>query len=755
MVFKVVNPKRKEVKIALLLSFLLVPLSSAECVGDNPIIKSDSFFELSQGENFKHDFELSNMDGEAVKYAFVLLDGSLSGVSLTENGLMRFTAGADEVGTHKLMIIAFKEECVGSLIVTIKVNLFESFTYIPKKIYVKTYQNQTTSFKINSGVALKETIGYEWLVDNKILSEIKTNSYDFTPLFKDVETHNITVVVKEGDEIIHVRSWFVKVININRPPVLLIEVPNFMVFANTKTGAYFLNDYFKDPDGDELTFDYEKIIPDFEIDVMKYADVNVIIDKSFVTYNPENGSIGHVFFRFIASDDEGLTAESSAVRVDVIDNLFIKNRTLSLREYCGDHVCSFAEDCTTCPYDCGECSEDEIAGCQANWNCTEWSPCWPIGVQNRSCYDTNDCDDNRTKPDEIKLCVYDATCDDGLKNGIETGVDCGGPCDPCATCDDGEQNQGELGVDCGGPCDQACPSCNDGIMNQNESDVDCGTGCQLCVGGKSCRVNLDCESYKCEYLVCSESSCYDEINNCQGEVCEKGIDCEGPCEAICNTCNDGVKNGGEIGIDCGGKCRPCPTCNDGVKNGEEVFTDCGDGCRKCTVKDFFGAYGWLAIIVIILLILFVLALFGYWFFLLTNPERVKKLYDNNLFFTFMVSLNRIQKKIKARKYTLPNSEVRQFMHDLNEAQKSSINSGVPIHDVIERAYMQIFNLPQGFDDNIFNLKVRASSMCICMKILLVGFYRKADMLLLNTFIADEEKNDFVVEMKFLLSELSA
>lgn len=38
-------------------------------------------------------------------------------------------------------------------------------------------------------------------------------------------------------------------------------------------------------------------------------------------------------------------------------------------------------------------------------------------------------------------------------NGLETGVDCGGPdCPPCATCFDGIQNQGEEGIDCGGPC---------------------------------------------------------------------------------------------------------------------------------------------------------------------------------------------------------------------------------------------------------------------------------------------------------------
>ncbi|MDT0538337.1 hypothetical protein [Croceitalea sp. P059] len=52
-----------------------------------------------------------------------------------------------------------------------------------------------------------------------------------------------------------------------------------------------------------------------------------------------------------------------------------------------------------------------------------------------------------------------ATCSDGIQNGTETGVDCGGTCEPCiaeATCDDGIQNGDEEGVDCGGSSCNAC-----------------------------------------------------------------------------------------------------------------------------------------------------------------------------------------------------------------------------------------------------------------------------------------------------------
>ncbi len=136
------------------------------------------------------------------------------------------------------------------------------------------------------------------------------------------------------------------------------------------------------------------------------------------------------------------------------------------------------------------------------------------------------------KKDEI------ATCSDGIKNGSETGIDCGGSCADCAvvaSCTDGIQNGDETGVDCGGSCD-ACGSCNDGIQNGDETGVDCGGSCPAC------------------------DSCNDGIQN--GD--ETGIDCGGSCPDACPTCTDGIQNGNETGVDCGGSCPPCFTCGDNI-----------------------------------------------------------------------------------------------------------------------------------------------------------------------------------------------
>ena len=140
-------------------------------------------------------------------------------------------------------------------------------------------------------------------------------------------------------------------------------------------------------------------------------------------------------------------------------------------------------------------------------------------------------DDSDDNPDPTPTPIATATCSDNTQNGDETGIDCGGSCDPCTvepTCTDGVQNQNEEGVDCGGPCNNDCPSCNDGVQNQNEQGVDCG----------------------------------------------------GPCDNACPNCSDNMQNGNETGVDCGGPlCAACPTCDDGIQNQDEEDVDCGGSCN--------------------------------------------------------------------------------------------------------------------------------------------------------------------------------
>ena len=230
----------------------------------------------------------------------------------------------------------------------------------------------------------------------------------------------------------------------------------------------------------------------------------------------------------------------------------------------------------------------------------------------------------------------DKTCATGKQDGQETDVDCGGPL--CQKCDDGKGCGNHS--DCkSGVCDSqtescAAPKCDDIVKNGVETDVDCGGGtCAKCVNLKQCKINADCVSDFCDSGICRDATCNDLKKNgketdvdCGGADCakcenDKGCLVHGDCKSsvcdptkkTCNapTCTDTVKNGNETDVDCGGAdCDKCVigkqcvansdcksnvcgdkkvceaiTCSDGKKNGKETDVDCGGpDCPKCADK---------------------------------------------------------------------------------------------------------------------------------------------------------------------------
>ena len=77
------------------------------------------------------------------------------------------------------------------------------------------------------------------------------------------------------------------------------------------------------------------------------------------------------------------------------------------------------------------------------------------------------------------LSLHRPSCSDGIQDGDEKGVDCGGACSTeCGTCLDNLQNGDEEGVDCGGSCKDYC-GCFNKIQDKWEEGVDCGGPCAL------------------------------------------------------------------------------------------------------------------------------------------------------------------------------------------------------------------------------------------------------------------------------------
>jgi hypothetical protein len=83
----------------------------------------------------------------------------------------------------------------------------------------------------------------------------------------------------------------------------------------------------------------------------------------------------------------------------------------------------------------------------------------------------------------------------GARVSLLASAACGTPAEP--TCEDGIQNGGETGVDCGGPCANVCPSCTDGVQNGTETGVDCGgPSCPTCpCTGEEVTLTLNFDNY--------------------------------------------------------------------------------------------------------------------------------------------------------------------------------------------------------------------------------------------------------------------
>lgn len=129
-------------------------------------------------------------------------------------------------------------------------------------------------------------------------------------------------------------------------------------------------------------------------------------------------------------------------------------------------------------------------------------PCFLLGSLGTSC--------------NARLDISDETSDAGIRGGGGAGMMIGDP---------------SLNVDAGTPR----AGCDDGVRSGEETDIDCGgDACGACTMGASCQRHEDCTSGRCLAGVCGTTSCEDGVQN--GD--ETGIDCGGAClRCRTSTCN--------------------------------------------------------------------------------------------------------------------------------------------------------------------------------------------------------------------------
>ena len=187
----------------------------------------------------------------------------------------------------------------------------------------------------------------------------------------------------------------------------------------------------------------------------------------------------------------------------------------------------------------------------------------------------------------IDISLKPASCSNNIRDGGETDVDCGGPCDQCLPGRICEED-----IDCTSSyCNVnnlcAAPTCTDNIKQEinGESDVDCGgSNCNACSNTKTCNEDTDCTSGFCSFGICKDAeTCQDGVLS----VTETGVDCGGACPNKCTTegnCN--VDNDCISGTSCYNSiCTICSAENDfcGTETetcDENKDTD-GDGLPDC------------------------------------------------------------------------------------------------------------------------------------------------------------------------------
>ncbi len=159
-----------------------------------------------------------------------------------------------------------------------------------------------------------------------------------------------------------------------------------------------------------------------------------------------------------------------------------------------------------------------------------------------------------------------AGCTDGVKDGNETDVDCGGSCSPCAN-----------SKDCKVPSDCESIFCKSGVCAACAFATQCPTGdyCDLAINGGTCRPG------KTNGNMCATSA------QCASGFCVGGVCCDTACSAACQACNvapnvgvcSSVPSGSNVGCAIGDQCcaGSCTAVNTVGNCGS-----CGNACAMPT-----------------------------------------------------------------------------------------------------------------------------------------------------------------------------
>jgi hypothetical protein len=281
-----------------------------------------------------------------------------------------------------------------------------------------------------------------------------TGLINFTPNQSHVGNHTVLFIANDSSTCnneLGNTTYNFSVQNINDPPQLVRAIPDQQFAANTSLVAFFLTDYFLDPDGDLMTFNSS--IP---------STITVIItNSSLVSFSSASCPSSPELVTFTATDPYNASGESNVVQINVTCTQQSSSSSSGGASGGGgggggasfsctpDYICEEWLSCLPTGYQWRHCFDHEGCAeprflkrsceytgpapeCKENWLCTDWGRCYVNGTQYRTCKDLKLCGSEIVKPPLSQQCLYIPSCNDNIKNGNETGVDCGGNCPACA-----------------------------------------------------------------------------------------------------------------------------------------------------------------------------------------------------------------------------------------------------------------------------------------------------------------------------------
>ncbi len=200
------------------------------------------------------------------------------------------------------------------------------------------------------------------------------------------------------------------------------------------------------------------------------------------------------------------------------------------------------------------------------------------------------------------------TCSDGIQNGTETGIDCGGSCAPCQTaCSDNEVNVSIT-------FDNYPEETSWSLTNAGGSTVASGSYSTSNADGSTVTEDLclpdGCYTFTIndaygDGICCSYGNGSYSVTGSTGSLASGGSFSSSEATEFClggnpaPTCSDGFQNGDETGVDCGGSsCTPCSTgggtdvLHQGYfETGWDGWSDGGSDCARYSgSRSYEGSY---------------------------------------------------------------------------------------------------------------------------------------------------------------------